>query len=239
MMLRDKAVAPPQPIPCVVQGGGQTAQAPGRPLLRPPRPATQTTQTAQARPPRPVPPRPRPRPTIPRARPRPGQPDRGRPGWRGCIYVYIETAQFPSWCGIETGYIYCPIETDIDLNSSESNHRDGSVKSREAGVRGWQVELCNRKHRKGDSCLRCISHNCDSKTCPESNRAAEFESLPSSSVRSRHSGQGEDPELPGSIVGQENGQGRPGVDTVDPTPRRPNWRLGAPHETILASSVRV
>ena len=59
-----------------------------------------------------------------------GQPDRGRPGWRG----FIETAQFPSRCEIETGYY--PIETDLN-GRSESNHRDGSLKSSEACVREW------------------------------------------------------------------------------------------------------
>ena len=88
-------------------------------------------------------------------RTRQGQPDRGRPGRRG----FIETAQFPSRCEIETRYY--PIETDLN-DRSESNHRDGSVKSSEACVREWQVELCNQQHGKGDSCLSCISHNCDS-----------------------------------------------------------------------------
>ena len=143
----------------VLQRGGSDHRGPkqARPQTtqtsHPDRPV-QTAQTAQSltRPPRS--PRPRPRPPGPRAGPRQGQPDRGWPGRRG----FIETAQFPSRCGIETGYY--PIETDF--RSSESNHRDGSVKSREACVREWQVELCNRKHGKGDSCLRCVSHNCDS-----------------------------------------------------------------------------
>ena len=97
---------------------------------------------------------PKPCPPGPRAGPRQGQPDRGRPGRRG----FIETAQFSSQRGIETGYY----PTETDLKSSESNHRDGSVKSRKACVREWPVELCNRQHGKGDSCLSCISHNCDS-----------------------------------------------------------------------------
>ena len=98
-----------------LERGGQTTQTQNRLVLRPPRPATQTTQTAQTRPPRPPRPRPRPRPRPPgpRARPGQGQPDRGRPGRRG----FIETAQFPSRCEIETGYY--PIETDLNDRSNQ------------------------------------------------------------------------------------------------------------------------
>ena len=46
-------------------------------------------------------------------RTRQGQPDRGRPGRRG----FIETAQFPLRCEIETGYY--PIETDLNDRSNQ------------------------------------------------------------------------------------------------------------------------
>ena len=61
-------------------------------------------------------------------------------------------------CGIET--CYCPIPISIPRNQIMGQY-DGSAKSREAGIREWQVELCNRQHGKGDG-LRCISLNCDS-----------------------------------------------------------------------------
>ena len=108
--------------PDTKQARPQTTQTshpdhPGRPDQ-----TTQTAQTAQTK-----------TQTARAARRTQARPARSRPR-------SARPAQFSSQCGIGTGYY--PIDTD--LKSSESNHRDGSVISREACVREWQVELCNR-----------------------------------------------------------------------------------------------
>ena len=122
--------------------GGQTTQAPGGLVLRPPGPTAHTktarTKTQATR-------------AAPQTQASPARPRLTR------LARFHKSGAVPiAACGIEAGYH--PTETDFD--SAGTNHRDGSVKSRGAGIRECQVELCHRQHGKGDS-LRHISHNCD------------------------------------------------------------------------------